>query len=127
MAQRITLSGSATIDPPKKLHKAEKNEILSLVSKRFGKTKVLAKRIQDPDKVYVFEDVVLYINSVRVTAKPNALTDLKTASDDTFQGVKNYSSKIESIDGKDVFIIDEVSEGLKLYRFTTINSTGNVL
>nr|WP_068891082.1 hypothetical protein [Pedobacter panaciterrae] len=47
MAQRITLSGSATIDPQKKLYKVQKSEISSLATKRFGKTKFLAKSIQD--------------------------------------------------------------------------------
>ncbi len=127
MAQRIALSGSASIDPPKKFRKAQQSERSSLVTKRFGKTKFLAKSIQDPEKVYIVDDVILYINSTDVTAKTDALKELKVAFDDTFQGVKDYSSKIEKIGAKDVFVIDQVSEGLKLYRFTTINSYKNVV
>lgn len=126
MAQRIALSKSATIDPPKKLYKLQKSEIPSLVTKRFGKTKYLAKSIQDnSEKVYLIDDIVVLINPVPITRQLGYLKALKYATDDTFQGNKNYSSKIERIGGTDVFIIDQVAEGLKLYRFFTVNSSEN--
>ena len=124
MAQRIVLSGSATIDPPKKFHKAQKSEISSMVTKRFGKTKYLSKTIQfSADKVYLIDDIVVFINSESMSRKPGFLKDRKLGFDDTYQNDKSYSSKIEAISGKDVLIMDMILEGLKMFNFTTTNSS----
>ena len=121
-AQKIVLSNTVSIEPPKKLLEADKNEISALVSKRFGKTKYLAKLIQNnPKKVYTIDDMVIFVNSDVVNNYPDFLKTYKMASDDVGLKIKGYSSKIENIGGRDVFVTDEVSEGQKLYRFTTVN------
>ncbi len=124
MAQRIALSGSASIDPQKKLYKVQKSEISSLVSKRFGKTKFLAKSILDnADRVYMVDDMVVIVNSASMPRTQGFLKGRKLMFDDVGLKLSNYSSKIETVSGKNVFVINEISEGLKICRFTTVNSS----
>jgi len=121
-APRIALSKSASLQPPRKMRKAEKQELSSLANTRFSKAKSLSRLIEGlQDKVYLVDDIVVLVNSGNATKEKGLLASLQRASDASGLNSKGYASKIEKIAGKDVFVIDHETEGLKLYRFTLVN------
>lgn len=128
MAQRIALSKSVSMSSQKKLHKADKKELSSLITNRLGKTKSLARSIgANPDNVYLIDDLVILVRSTSMPRDPGILEKLKSAIDDSARGFKDYSSKIENIDGRKVYVIDEVTEGVKVYRFRTVNRSEDIM
>ena len=58
---------------------------------------------------------------------PGVLAKLKSGIDDTAKGLKDYSSKIEKIGGRDVYVIDQLTEGVKVYRFRTVNRSEDIM
>lgn len=128
MAQRIALSKSTTIDPPKKMRKAEKKEISTLINSKYSSAPSLKRQIEfSSDKLYMVDDIVVVVNSSEITRQTGKLKSMKTAWESISKGLLNTSSKIESIAGKDVFVIDMISEGFKLYRFTVVNKNEDFL
>jgi len=123
-AQRIALSKTANVDLPKKMVSAQVKDAKSLITQRFSKTKSLSNLVAtNLDKTYFVDNMVVMIKSASIPSEPGFLKTYQLAADETGLTINGYSSKIEKIDGKDVFVIDHISEGIKLYRFTTINST----
>ncbi|MGY4383474.1 hypothetical protein ACVWYN_000493 [Pedobacter sp. UYP24] len=121
-AQRITLLDSVTLQLPKTMLKVSRENIPKLAAERFGKTKYIIRNIlYNPGKVYTVDDIVVFINSAKMPKEKGKLKVLKLGFDDNNENNKNYSSKIETIDGKDVAIINEITEGLNVFRFVTVN------
>ncbi|RYE54805.1 MAG: hypothetical protein EOP48_11520 [Sphingobacteriales bacterium] len=128
MAQRVALSKSVSISVQKKLRKADAKELSSLVKNRLGKTKSLARAItSNQNNVFLGDDLIVLIKSIPIPKNPKILTELKLALDNSAEGLKNYTSKIENIDGREVYIVDQVTEGTKVYRFKTVNHSSDIL
>ena len=128
MAQRVAVSKSVSLSTQKKLRKADKKEITSLVTNKLGKTEYLARAItNNPDNVFLVDDLVVLVKSIPIPKNPKILTELKLALDNSAEGLKNYSSKIENIAGREVYLVDQVTEGIKIYRFRTVNRSGDIL
>lgn len=126
IAQQIALSDKAIMEPPKKMRKLSKAEIGSVASQKFSKTRFLLDNIKNsPNQMYQIDDMVIFINTSESsqTTKPihGYLKKLKLATDNVHHSDKSYSSSIETIGGKNVFIMNHIMEGINLYNFFTIN------
>jgi len=128
MAQRIALSKSVSMSTQKKLSKPGKKELSSLISSRFAKTEFLSRSISGhPDDIYMVGDIVVLVKSEVIKKTPGILKKQALARDNAGEKLKDFSSKIENIGGRDVYIIDQVTEGLKIYRFTTVNRSEDIM
>jgi hypothetical protein len=125
IAQQIALSDKAVMEPPKKMRKLSKAEIESVANQRFSKTRFLIDNIKNsPNQMYQIDDMVIFINTSESSqTKPihGYLKKLKLATDNVHHSDKSYSSSLEAVGDKNVFIMNHIMEGINLYRFFTIN------
>ncbi|RZK22354.1 MAG: hypothetical protein EOO43_09715 [Flavobacterium sp.] len=128
IAQRIVLSNSATIDPPKGMTKIPSKNISNTLGQKFAMTKYMSKAIKEHgDEIYTVDNMVIVVTSGRITREPGFLRRYKLALDETADFSSGYTSKIEMIAGKQVYTRQVIAESFNLYRFTAINSGEDTL
>lgn len=126
--RRIALSKSVSMATQKRLHKADKKEVSSIMTNRLGKTEGLARSIgSNPDNVYLLDDLVILVKATAIPRDQGILEKQRLARDDSARGLKDFSSKIENIGGRDVYVINQVTEGMKVYRLTTVNRSEDII
>ncbi len=127
-AQRIALAGGASLQLPKKMLKASEASVRSLVKERYAAAESLTRLVgNNPGKIYMAGDILVFLNSAVIERDPKLLEKTKLASEDMEQQIKGFSQKIESIGDKRVLVVDHISEGIHLYRYTTMNEAGDLV